>query len=669
MQTRAVPTICKICDEHCGILVTDSGHEVMIEGNGTHPLSRGFVCVKGKHYGHVHHSDQRLKKPLLKRPSGWEEISFEDALDILASKLLRCREEFGAESIVFYKGEGLKHFEIAQYMRHLANGFGSPNYVSVGSLCHYSQVLGHSLTYGGKPVPDFEKIGVAVIWGANPAISVPRTFGDLRKALRRGMKLLVIDPASTRTAKLADIHLRIRPGSDGYLATALMKYAIEDRGLSPTDEYEEGWEEFVESMKRMSHDDLLGETDVDPVSFKAAASMIFDNLPGWTTVGLGLEHRPGGVQTIRATACLQSLLDPENRPAHIAAPLKPLPGSDRYPHMNAPIGASETPLFTSGRREGQGMLWDRAIMDGDPYPVRAMLVAGGNPMVTFPSRQRQGEALTRLDFLAVFDLFMTPTAQLAHLVIPGSDHLDNTELHDYGRVGRPYLGLMRPVTSSPVGWPTWKLVFECGRRLGLESLFPWKDNREALAARLSGTGVTLEELEDSPSATCQYAYERPGSKEWHTKDGKIHYRSIALQETGNTPFPLPETFSLPYNTDDNFPFWLSTGDRVSAFQHGQFREIPTYCNLGPQAMVEIHPDAARALGIDHQDLVVVSTRYGRVEIHAEHSPDVRQDSLRMTHGWEEANANDLTGLEHFDRISGFPWLRCVPARIERKISP
>ena len=668
MPAYPVPTLCKICEEHCGILVTDNGHEVTIKGNSEHPLSKGFVCVKGKHYGEVHHSEQRLRRPLLKRASGWEEISFEDALDILISNFLQCKKEFGAESVVFYKGEGLKHFEIAQYMRHLANGFGSPNYVSVGSLCHYSQVLGHSLTYGGKPVPDFEKIGVAVIWGANPAMSAPRTFADLRAAVRKGTKLIVIDPSSTPTAKLAHVHVRIRPGSDGFLALALMKYAIEEQGIVPTDDHTEGWDDLVEAVQRVSYGQLLGKTDVDPAAFTLMASLIFDNLPGWTTVGLGLEHRPGGVQTIRTVACLQSMLDPENRPVHVSAPLKPLPASDQYPDMCAPIGALETPLFTRGRREGQGMFWDKAILEGDPYPVRAMLVAGGNPMVTFPSPRRQEEALTKLTFLAVFDLFMTPTARLAHLVIPAADHLDSTELHDYGRVGTPYLGLMKPATVSPVGRPTWKLVFECARGFGLDLLFPWKDNQEAIADRISETGVTLQHLEKSGSATAEYHYERPGSSGWHTSDGKIHYHSKELEGTGNAPLPIPETLGLPYETDEDFPFWLSTGDRVRAFQHGRFREIPVYVNLGPGPLVEIHPDAAGSLNIRQGDMVVVSTKYGSVEIRAELSHDVRRDALKMTHGWEESNANELTGLEHFDRISGFPWLRAVPARIERKNS-
>jgi anaerobic selenocysteine-containing dehydrogenase len=666
LPTQQVPTLCKICDEHCGILVADDGQKATITGNREHPISKGFVCVKGKNFNEVHHSPHRLKQPLLKTKSGWEQVSFDDALDILSSNLLRCKKESGSESVVFYKGEGLKHFEIAQYMRHLANGFGSPNYVSVGSLCHYAQVLGHSLTYGGKPVPDFERIRVALVWGANPAVSSPRTFGELKKATRNGVKLVVIDPSVTKTSEQAHVHLRPKPGSDGFLAIAFMKYAIEMVGFEPIDDFTEGWKDLVTLVNTYSYEDLVKHTGLTKAEFSEAGSLIFDNVPGWTTVGLGLEHRPGGVQTIRAVACLQSMLDPENRPAHMAARLKPLPGTDRYPPMNSPIGAHENVLFTKGRREGQGMLWDRAILDETPYPVKAMLIAGGNPMVTFPSVLRQGDALQKLDFLAVFDLFMTPTARLANLVFPAADHLDNMELHEYGRVGSPYLGLMRPATLSPIGWPTWKLVFELAQRFDMGDLFPWKDNNDAITYRLSETGVTLSDLENSPSATAAYEYQQPSNECWHTGDGTIHYRSNELLNTGDEALPVPESVGLPYETDETFPFWLSTGDRASAFQHGRFREIPAYRSLGPDPMVEIHPDAADGLGIRHGDLVIVATKYGNVEIRANLSTQVRKDSLRMTHGWEEASANLLTGMEYFDSISGFPWLRALPAKIERK---
>jgi len=343
-----------------------------------------------------------------------------------------------------------------------------------------------------------------------------------------------------------------------------------------------------------------------------------------------------------------------------------MPGADQYPRMPPPLGEEWVPLFTRGRSEGQGMLLAEAILDNRPYPIRAMLIAGSNPLLTFPCVNRQLEAFKRLDFLAVFDLFMTPTAKMADLVIPGGDQLDNMELHDYGRIGMPYLGLMRPATSSPKGWPTWKLVFELSRHLGLGYLFPWADNRDALIYRLSRTNVDFSDLQNSESSTAAYDFQKSSAQRWNTTDGKVHYRSSELNATGHPGLPIPDALELPVQTNEDFPFWLSTGDRVSAYQHGQFRMIHAYNKLVPEPILEIHPKAAASLGIQSGALVVVSTKYGEIEIQANLSAEVREDCLRMPHGWEQANANKVTGLEHFDLVSGFPWLRALPANVEKK---
>lgn len=624
------------------------------------------MCFRGKNFGEVHYSSDRLNQPLLRKGATWVKISYEDALELLASNLQSCKERHGPQSVVFYKGESLKHQEVAQYMRHLSYGFGTPNYISVGSLCHYAMALAHDITYGGIPRPDFERINVAIIWGANPALSSARMFAVLRKAMRKGTKLIVIDPFHSQTAKLANLHLPITPGADGFLALAIIKYAIEKAGSETQRTIETGWHNLRDMLHNVSYEYLLMKAGIRETDLCEASSLIFENLPAWILTGSGLEAQPCGVQSIRAIAALQSILDPQNRPSPLALKLRALPGRDRYPDMPDPIGAKDTPLFTKGRQEGHGMYLARAIVKSNPYPIKAMLIAGGNPMLTFPASHLQKEAFGRLDFLAVFDLFMTPTAQLASLVFPAADFLENFEIHDYGQIGHPYLGLIQPVTISSKGWPTWKLIFELARRLGLEGLFPWPDNRHAIGYRLSGSGMEFCELENSPSATVAYELKRPPSDSWHTRDGKVHYYSKAVEATGNPGLPTPGSLMLPFFTDEKFPFWLSTGDRVSCFQHSQFRRNPTYMAKMPEPLLDIHPAAATQLGIRKGNYVVLSTRYGKIDIRANLDENIRKDCLRMTHGWEEANANKLTGLEYFDPISGFPWLRALPARVAKR---
>ena len=613
-------------------------------------------------FGEVHYAQDRLRSPLLRKGSGWVKISYEDALEVLASNLQTCKEKYGAESVAIYKGESLKHQEIDQYMHHLSCGFGTPNYISVGSLCQSSNELGYGLTNGEIPLPDFHTMKTAMIWGANPAVSSFHMFRSLSQAVRNGTYLIVIDPFRTETAKIADLHLPITPGSDGFLALAFIKYGIENARVSPRTPVVEGWEELKGFIHNLSFKPLLERTGIPEDKFSEASSLIFENPPGWIYTGLGLELNPRGVQSIRAIASLQSLLDRQHAPSSLTYKLKTLPGKYLYPDRPDPIGEKESPLYTHGNQEGHGMYLTRAILDHDPYPVKAMLIIGGNPILTFPDSRTQTRALRRVDFLAVFDLFMTPTARLAHLVFPASDFLENLELHDYGQGGRPCLGLIKSVTMTTKGWPAWKLIFELAWRLGLGELFPWQNNREALTYKLSENGIDLSDLEGSPSSTVTYKNGEPSN----SPSGKTHYCSKTLEKTGNPGLPTMSSLSLPFLTDERFPFWLSTGDRTPFYQHSQFRSCSLYRGKMEEPILDIHPNAAKQLQIDNGDFVVLSTKYGKISVRANVNDDLRKDCLRMPHGWKEANVNELTGLEYLDPISGFPWLRALPARVEKK---
>lgn len=665
MQSAITPSICHICKENCGILVQNHHHGIRITGNPRHPVSKGFLCPRGKNFAEICASPHRLRQPLLKKGSSWREVSYKDALAILADRFDRTRQKHGPESVVFYKGEALKHQEISLYMSHLAHGFGTPNYMTVGSLCHFAMTLGFKLTCGGMPAADFSRIKSAIVWGANPAVALARSAMALKKAVKEGVKLVVIDPSASRTAELADCHLAVNPGSDGFLALAFIKFAILGGHLDPSITLGHGWNALQELVAGLSIPELLKPTGIEETTFKHAASLIFANLPGWIQTGSGLELQPNGVQTVRAIASLSAILDPQALTVPIALPLGALPGAELYPAMAEPIGKAERPLFAANLGQGQGMYLPRAILHDTPYPVRAMLVVGGNPLLTFPRTPMYRQAFEKLDFLAVFDLFMTSTAQMADLVFPAATFLENLELIDYGRNGHPHLGLIRPAVESGFGWPTWQFLFRLAEALGLGRLFPWKDNEEALRHRLAGSGITLDDLLASPSSTVEYRPEVRQPGEWHTPDRKIHFYSDPVRQTGNAPLPSPDSFRLPYGPDDEFPFWLSTGDRVPCYQHSQFRESPSLKATLPQPLVDIHPDAASSLGIDDGDQVRLSTRDGHIELGVRLTPEVRRGCLRLTHGWTEANANELTGLEHLDPLSGFPWMRALPARVER----
>jgi anaerobic selenocysteine-containing dehydrogenase len=665
LDNTTTPTLCRVCLRSCGILVHQTKEGIRITGNPKHPVSKGFICFRGANYHKIWGSPQRVKTPLFKTGGKWLPISYEEATNILVTQLEKSRQKYGSESIAFLKGEALKHQENSEYMKHLTYALGSPNFLSIGSMCHRALVMGHNLTYGGVPELDFQKTKTAVLWGRNIAASSIQMFQNMKKALEKGMKLLVIDPSITKTAKVADIHLRITPGSDGYLALAFTKSAIEEHGLAPDANCENGWDDFRDYIHSLSYNELLEKTGIKESTFNEACALIFGNLPCWNQAGVGLELQPNGVQTVRAIACLQSLVDPGTFPTQMKYKFNPLPNRHAYPAMPKPIGYRQTPLFCRGGDEGQAMFLPKAILDNDPYPIRTMFIAGANPALTFPASTKQRDALGKLDFLAVCDLFMTDTAREADLVLPAADFLNNLEIHDYGRVGKPYLGLVRPIAHKGWGWPLWKWLFEMANGLGLNEFFPWDDNEETLKYRLSNGEITFSDLEQSPVSVVQYSpdishTEQPNSKK------TVNYYSEKVAEAIGTGSLLKSSFELPFYPDQTYPFWLSTGDRVEPYQNSQFRQSEAYLNKISKPLVDIHPVAADSLQIKDGERVELVTRHGEVMVEARLTDEVRQDCLRMMHGWEQANVNEVTGLEYLDPISSFPWCRALPAKIVKK---
>lgn len=240
----------------------------------------------------------------------------------------------------------------------------------------------------------------------------------------------------------------------------MQEYAIE-----PDKPEEMGWERLKEYVTGLSWDTLLNRTGIAKNEFIDASRLIFENVPGCNLTGLGLELQPNGVQSIRTVACLQSLMDTGRFPSKMDMAMNPLPNRDAYPERPDPVGFYQAPLFVARGGEGQAMYLPRAVLNGDPYPVRALVVMGANPALTFPAASTQVEMYRNLDFLAVCDLFMTATARHADLVLPAADFLNTSEIHDYGRVGKPYFGLIRRsrtvlragrsgngCSSLPTGW-------------------------------------------------------------------------------------------------------------------------------------------------------------------------------------------------------------------------
>lgn len=655
-------TICRICSDGCGLIVKGTKKSFKIEGDPDQPISKGFTCPKSRKIQESFFGPDRLHSPLLKKKSGnWETLSWENALDFMARNLDDLAKRYGPESVVFFKGEAPKHQEAPLYMRHLANAFGSPNFINVDSLCHSTLLLSHHLSCGGIPYYDEKRHKAALVWGANPQASHPRLFSQLLQDRKeRGLKLLVVDPVKTKIASLADIYWPINPGTDGFLALALSKISWEERPELFKNS-DSGYEEWQNLLATFNLQDLLGPVGIQEKDLRQGLELLWAQSPVWVHPGVGLELQPHAFQSIRSIVNFSFLLDGEAQGARYRFPQKAMPRLGDYPQMKKPIGAEVLPYFTEFFRCGHMLKVPQAILEEKPYPLKGLFITGANPAVSFPDSQSYIKSFKGLDFMVVHDFFMTKTAQLADLVLPASSFLEFLELHDYGAMNKPYLGTINPVFSEEdiIGWPLWRIIFSLAEKLGLGSYFPWKNNEEAINYRL-GNKLSAESFKTGEIFDKCVNYQDLVKPRTHERKFKVD-----LMDKYQLPtMPEPGTLSLDkiHCEYEGFPLKLITGNRKLMVHNTQLRDIQ---DDEPLKLLMSKKDMSEA-GLSEDEMVNLSTPWGNLQARATLA-DIKEGSLSLPHGVTLHNANRLTSLAHLDPFTGFPWLKALPAKVEKLV--
>ncbi|MDY6835731.1 MAG: molybdopterin-dependent oxidoreductase [Chloroflexota bacterium] len=668
---EVIKTICGMCTIGCGIRMTlRDGRLERVEGSPKHPANRGVVCTKAKAALELVSSPDRLTYPLKKKGNKWERISWEDALEHITRELNRISQEHGPQAMAVYQGCPVALHDVGWYAKRFCHLYGTPNYSSAGSLCHFAGVMGNLLTFGAYSVPDYENSNCIVLWGANPSASMLPHAESISHAKRRGAKLIVIDPRSIPLATRADVHLRPRPGTDMALALGMLN-SIVSEGLYDSDfvkAWTVGFEELEEHIKNYPLERVEGITGVDAWDIRKAAEIYATAKPACTNRGIALDHSPNAVQVFRALSILQAITGNLDVPGGDlfsgGLPLtSPLVGDSTA--NSKPIGADEHSLFVQFTSEAQAMCLPEAILSGKPYPIKSMLVVGSNPLLTWPQSRRAGEALNSLDFLVVMDVFMTETARLADIVLPAATFLERDELFDYGLFGHPYV-MLRQKAVDPLGesWPDWKFWFELARRMGYGEHFPWQDVKDAIDFQLKPTSVTVEELSKNAGGVFYDTVKHMKYKEagFSTPSQKVEIYSERLKKLGYAPLP---TYREEEIGGAEYPLTLTTGARISGYFHSQFRNMPGLCQLAPNPAVEINAETAQALGIGDGETITLESLQGAIEIRAKVTTGIVPHVLSIAHGWGQANANALTdGLDR-DPISGFPNMKSVPCRVRK----
>ncbi len=667
------PGICRICTMHCGIVATTRGDRlVRVEGD---PASgtRGFICHHGYALREIVHASDRLRVPLKRDGAAFREVSWEQALSEIAGRLNEVKAKFGPEALAVQTGWPFVRHPLVHLLHRFCQAFGTPNLATVASLCEASLRMGKALVAGSNLTPDLRRAKTLLVWGANPTFTAP-PFAHLCAAMaENGRTLLVVDPVRTELAAKATLHLAPRPGTDLALALGLAHVIISERLYDPAyvEAHCAGFDDFMVHAALCPPARVERVTSVPRESLLRAAHLFAENGPAATWDGLGVEHHENGVETVRAITMLSALcgyLDVPGGGQLVRKPGarfwdEPLPQLYRLgtpepvppPVAKKSIGYSEHPLYEVFNRQAQGMLFARAMLEDQPYPLRALILIGSNPLVTAPGAARLRQAVEKLSLLVTVDPFLSESASRSDYVLPASTFAEAAVVaagEDDAKVARSGL-----VTEQHQSWPDWKIVFELARALGLGKYFPWTSFQEALdAPRVP----FMQDAEHTPRADTA----PPGTPppRFSTPSGKLELSSPLMERFGY--FPIPDWKEPAERPGPEFPLYLMTGPRTRQYINSQFRTIPSIASKLTEPCVELHPVAAKAAGVVDGKRVTVVSPHGRVTMQARVTDGVHPEVVVVPAGWASASANQLTDPDRRDPVSGFPALRSGICRVE-----
>jgi len=633
-------TMCEMCVWRCGVrakVVED--RVVKLEGNPEHPHSHGRLCARGQSGLMNTYDPDRVLTPLIrvgKRGEGkFRQASWGEALDMVAENMLKIKNAYGPEAMVFSSTHNLSQ----PLFENLLYGFGSPNYGTQRSLCFNAMVTAFLLTYGiEEPARNYDDVQYILLVGRNltEAISTSETT-EMIDAVSRGAKLVYLDPRFTKTASKASEWMPVRPGTDlAFLLAMINVIATEELGNcefvkeftigcdqlpTHTAEYTPEWAESkcgisAETIRRIARE------------FAAAKPNALAH-PGWRT-----SNFINSFQTERAIAILNAMVgnvfevdgcliaeSPEAGGITLGAPPQP-----PYPRVSAsrldgvPWKYPLVPLKLGVFQEMRD-----AILTGQPYQAHGWFISRQNPVLALPDLQKTLEAFNKMDFIVTVDILMNDTGWFSDVVLPEASYL---ERYDPLVPMKDYVFIRQPVIEPQGDGKSALWIYkELGTRLGLADFFQYNDEEDYLRQQLAPLGYTLEEIRlhgyiEPPQE------EKPTEIKFNTPSGKVEVYSETLAKAGYPALPTWEEPPQPIAGE----FYLLTG---KVGQHTQFgtQNNQLLHKYQDEPRLWMAPEAAQNIGLKDWDMVEVTSPVGSVKVALEVTSAIRSDCVYLTPGF------------------------------------
>ncbi len=699
-----IRTTCKSCHGGCGVLVTvKSGAITHIEGNPD-SFTKGTMCAKGLATIQEVNNPNRLRYPLKRagdRGEGkWERIRWEEALDTIAQKIRNAADEYGPNSVCVGQGTG-RGYNI--HTMRLASSIGTGNLMGPGHVCYISRLMTYAITVGGRLMPDFHGWGgefprTIIAWARqaetnNPENEMGIWFLD---ALEKARHFIIVDPRATRLAPRADLWLQVRPGTDAALALGMMNVIINE-GLYDKEfvhHWTFGFDQLRDRVRDYPPHRVAEITWVPEEKIIQAARMIATETPAAFMIGEPLEASNNCTQNNRAVICLMAITGNIERPGGMvnwmvteAGDLEEFGREIRVPKENREgmAGGDQYRLGVLSRIAHPDTIF-KQLREDNPKRVRVMHLQGTNPILSYADSKAVFAGLLKVDFLSVADLYMSPTARYADIVLPVAHWLETDGIWD--EHARFYFSAMVKAVEPPgEARSDYWIYNELGRRIAPQY---WFESVERMFDyQLRKANVTWEEfkkqgvLARTGKDQLYYKYKtdhwRKGGG-FRTPTGKVELYNTTLEKLGYDPLPsYVEPNESPYATPElhrDYPLILSTGLRIPYFFHTQYRQVPWLRERQPYPLVQIHPDTARRLGIAEGDWVWIETPRGKIKQKAWLFAGIDPRVVIVQHSWWypekpdgalwESNANILTTSDlPCDPATGATTFRALLCRVYR----
>jgi formate dehydrogenase alpha subunit len=671
---REVLTTCPYCGVGCQLVMRLKGDRIMeILPQMENEVNRGQACVKGRFgiQGFVHHPD-RLTTPLVKRNGEFVEATWDEALDIIASKLSGYKPEELAV-ISSAKATNEDNYVAQKFARAV---LGTNNVDHCARLCHAPSITGLVTAFGsGDMTNSIHEIGDAsciLAIGTNTTETHPVIGLEVKRAVWQGGKLIVANPREIPLVRWADIWLRQRPGTDVALLSGMAKVIVDEELVDSSfiEERCENYDALKESFKSFDLDSVSQITGIPAEQIAEAARVYATNKPAAILYAMGLTQHSHGTDNVIATANLAALTGNVGKPSSGVNPLKgqnniqgacdmaALPNV--YPGYQAVTNADIKEKFESGwgctLSPSPGLTLTEMFDAAGKDQIKAIYLVGENPVLSDPDANHIKEALERLDLLVVQDIFLTETAQLADIVLPSASFAekDGTFTNTERRVQRVRQAV-EPVGSSR---PDWLITCQLAQRMGAKGFdfeHPTQIMDEIASLTPSYGGISYSRLEDGGLQWPCPTSDHPGTP-------ILHIETFTRGRGCFTPLEYRPPVELP---DDEYPLMLTTKRSLYHFHTGTMTRKTAGLNriLGEE-LVEINPTDAATLGIADGEMIRVASRRGEVSARARVTEMTPIGVVSMDFHFAESPANVLTNPA-LDPIAKIPELKVCAVKIQK----